>query len=122
MDTSTIENVLSFAGRWPILLSIVVAGAAGWMLTLMLERYALPIAHDDETRRHQKLATFLANIVLAAGLTTILWDALEPTASLVTRLEVSIVAAIITSFVYPILARLATKRWPEIGSAWGPRE
>lgn len=124
MDLSipSVESVLSFAGRWPILLSIIVAGAAAWFLTLVLERYFLPTVHDPEALRHQKGATFLVNAVLAALFTTLLWDALVPDVPLVTRLEVSFVAGIVTAFLYPILAKLATNRWPAIGSAWGPRE
>lgn len=117
-----IESVLSFAGRWPVLLSIVVAGAAGWIITLMVERYLLDVATDDRTRRHQKFGTFALNCGLSALLTTIMWDALVADVSLLTRLEVSAVAAVVTSFLYPVLAALATKRWPSIGSAWGPRE
>jgi hypothetical protein len=122
MDIPSIESVLDFAARWPVVLSIIVAGAAGWILTLILERYFLPTVETAEDVRHQKGVTFVLNWLLATIFTTILWDALEPQASLVTRLEVSIVAGIITAFVYPMLARVATKRWPEIGSAWSPRE
>lgn len=122
MNIPSIESVLAFAGRWPILLSIIVAGAAAWFLTLIVERYFLPTVHDPEKLRHQKGATFLINWGLAALFTTILWDALVGDVPLVTRLEVSVVAGIVTAFLYPILAKVATARWPSIGSAWGPRE
>lgn len=122
MDTSTIETVLAFAGRWPILLSIVVAGAAGWMLTLVVERYFLPMVSAPEAVRRQKGFTFVLNWLLAAGATTLLLHALVPESRLVTRVEVALVSSLITAFVYPILARLATKRWPDIGSAWVVRE
>lgn len=117
-----IESVFAFATRWPIVISIVVAGAAAWFLTLVLERYFLPIAHDSNTLRHQKGATFIGNATVAAFFTTILWDAFVPEVPLLTRLGVSFVAGIVTAFVYPILAKLATARWPAIGSAWAPRE
>lgn len=117
-----VESVLAFATRWPIMLSIVVAGAAGWILALMVERYWFDTTSDPVRRRHQKLWTFLLNWGAAAGFTTLLWDALVAEVPLLTRLEVSIVTGIVTAFVYPILARLATNRWPAIGSAWGPRE
>jgi len=122
LSIPSVESVLAFAGRWPILLSIVVAGAAGWILTLVVERYFLPTVHDPEAIRHQKGATFVINWALGTLLTSILWDALVDDVPLVTRLEVSVVAAIVTAFLYPILARLATAKWPAIGSAWQPRE
>ena len=115
-----IESVLSCAGRWPVLVSIVVAGAAGWIITLMVERYLLEVATTDRARRRQKFGTFLLNCGLSALLTTIMWDALVADVSLLTRLEVSAVAAVVTAFLYPVLAALATKRWPSIGSAWSP--
>jgi len=124
MDVSipTVESVLAFAGRWPILLSIVVAGAAGWILALMVERYWFDTTSDPAVRRHQKFGTFVLNWIAAAGFTSALWDALVPDVPLVTRLEVSVVAAVVTAFAYPILAKLATNRWPAIGSAWSPQD
>ncbi|MDX2059914.1 MAG: hypothetical protein SFV24_19045 [Gemmatimonadales bacterium] len=113
---------MTFALRWPILLSIVVAGAAGWIFALMVERYGFDTTDDPTELRHQKLITFGLNWAASTGFTTLLWDALVPEVPLGTRLEVSVVASVLTAFTYPILARLATKRWPDIGSAWSPRE
>lgn len=116
------ESVIAFASRHPQLLAIVVATLAAWIVALMVERYWLDTTADPKVVRHQKFGTFLLNVFLAGVLTPLLWNALAPAATWDVMLPASLVVGIITAFIYPILARVATNRWPSIGTAWMPRE
>lgn len=122
MDTTQIDSVLNWLGSRPVLASLLLAGAAAFFLTLVVERYFLATTTDPERIRRQKGITFLLCVVLSAVLDVALWWALAPGAALGTRVAVSVVAGILTSFLYPIVARWASQRWPSIGSAWMPRE
>lgn len=122
MDTTAIDSILNWAATRPVLLSLVLAGAAAFFVTLVVERYLLPTVHDPDALRRQKGATFLLCVVLSAVLDVAMWWALAPGAALGARIAVSVVAGILTSFLYPIVARWASQRWPSIGSAWVPRE
>ena len=117
-----VEAVLAFAARHPELLAILVGGLAAWIIALMYERYWLDTTADPVRIRHQKFGTFVLNVLLASALTPLLWNALDKAATWDVMLPASLVTGVITAFVYPILARVATNRWPSIGSAWVPRE
>lgn len=119
MDTiGTADRIVQFALRWPALLSIVVAGAAAHVLVVVVERFLLPEVHDPAALRTQRGIVFLITAALAMLLTASLWAVLVPDVPLVARLVVSGIAAILTAAAYPILGRIATSRWPDIGSAW----
>jgi len=118
MTLPDIESVLTFAGRWPALLSIVVGGLAAWVVALVVERYFMPTAHDPDTVRHQKGLTFVLNWLLGGTFSSLLWHALVVGVPVRVTLAVSFVVGAVTAFAYPILARVATAKWPAIGSAW----
>ena len=124
MDVSipTVESVLQFATRWPALLAIVIGGLAAWFVTIVAERYFMPTAHDPETIRHQKGGTFVLNWLLGGAFSSLLWHAFVAGVPLRVTTVVSFIVGAVTAFVYPILARLATEKWPSIGSAWQARE
>lgn len=122
MDIPTLETIFAFAGRWPALLSIAIGGLAAWAVALVVERYFFPTVHDPDAVRHQRGATFLLNWLLGGVFSSLLWHALVAGVPLRVTLAVSFVVGAVTAFVYPILARWATAKWPAIGSAWQPRE
>lgn len=124
MDVSipTVESVLQFATRWPALVAIIVGGLAAWFVTIVVERYFMPTAHDPDTLRHQKGATFILNWLLGGAFSSALWHAFVAGVPVRVTTVVSFVVGAVTAFAYPILAKLATNRWPAIGSAWQARE
>lgn len=117
-----IERWITWAATHGVLLALVVGSFVGWTVTLALERYFLPTAHDAEIRRRQKGLTFLFCWAACGTCMALMWWALDSTTPAGVRLVVSCVTGAVPFTVYPILARVATRRVPEIGTAWARPE
>lgn len=113
-----IEQYLTWIASHGVLLALVVGSFAGWTLTLALERYFLPTAYDVDTKRRQRGLTFVFCWLACGTCMALMWWALDAETRVGVRLVVSYVTGALPFTLYPILARLATKKVPEIGTAW----
>jgi hypothetical protein len=113
-----INWLFNLGSNWPDLTSLVVGSAAGYLLTLAIERYFLPLALDDQAKRRQQGITFLICWVTSAAGSVLIWGAIDSGDSLGMRLSVSAVVSVIGFFGYPALARALTAKWPMLATAW----
>lgn len=113
-----LKKVTSLVGDYPDLFILLLGGLIGYVLTLMLERYFLPIVQDPEAKRHQKGATFIFCWIVSGTASVLLWGALDPAKPLYARVVIGYLVNALTFLVYPVLARMATNKWPAIGTAW----
>ncbi len=97
------------------IVAILLGTGAGNAASLILERYFIP---ETMPGRQQQGITVIVALVAGASLSYLTWGVLDPTDSASMRSIVSISAAILAVIIYPIVARLATARWPAIGSIW----
>lgn len=104
------------------LVAFVIGGFVGWTATLALERYFLPSVTDEAVKRRQKGLTFVFCWLACGTFTALMWWALDGDTRAPVRLAVSYVTGALPFTLYPILARLATKKIPEIGTAWAKQE
>lgn len=118
----TLEQWIAWAESRGVLTAMLVGSFAGWLLTLALERYFLPLVRDEQAKRRQQGLTFLFCWLTCGTCMALMWWALDRETDASIRLIVSYISAILPWFLYPILARKATKHVPEIGSAWMKRE
>lgn len=115
---ATIESWITWAASHGALLALAVGSFAGWLLTLALERYFLPIVRDDQAKRRQQGLTFLFCWLSCGTFMALMWWTLDAETSAAARIVGSYIGGILPFFLYPILARKATKLMPEIGTAW----
>lgn len=113
-----VERWITWAASHGALLALVVGSFAGWTLTLALERYFLPNAQEPDTRRRQRGLTFVFCWLACGTCMALMWWALDSTTAAGVRLVVSYVTGALPFTLYPILARLATDKFPAIGTAW----
>ena len=102
--------LFNFGEHWPDLTSLVVGSIAGYLLTLAIERYFLPLPLDAQVKRRQQGLTFLICWVASAIASVLMWGAIDPTDSLGMRVSVSSVVGVIGFFGYPAVARAATAK------------
>lgn len=114
----TITAWLAFAGSHVDILAVLLGSVVGYVLTVTLERYFLPIVQDPAARRRQRGFTFLFCWLASGTGSALLWWALEPATPPSVRLTVSYVLGVLAFPVYPVLAAWLTERFPAIGSAW----
>ena len=110
--------ILGLGTNWPDLTSLIVGSGAGFLLTLALERYFLPVALDPEVKRHQQGLTFIFCWLTSTAASVLMWGAIDGHDPLAMRMAVSSVVSVAGFFGYPALARAMTARWPMLGSAW----
>jgi hypothetical protein len=114
----TVTAWLAFAGSHIDAVAVLVGSLVGYVLTVTLERYFLPIARDPAVRRRQRGFTFLVCWLASGTGSALLWWSLEPATAVSVRLTVSYVLGVLAFPVYPVLAAWLTARFPAIGSAW----
>lgn len=114
----TLEKWIIWASSHYVLLSGAIGSFAGWTTTLALERYFLPAASSDDVKRRQQGLTFVFCWLACGTCTALLWWALDAETPANKRVVISYVFGLLPFTIYPILARLATKKVPEIGTAW----
>lgn len=119
---SVIDWVLNIWEHYPDLGVLVIGSVSGWLLTVGLELYFMPIATDPETKRRQKGYTFLFCWLVTAFISSMLWWVLDPIDPLRLRVTVSTVVSIMGWFAYPTIAKYLTSKFPSIGSAWSKIE
>ena len=99
-------------------LALLGGSLSGYVLTVMLERYFLPIALRPDEIRRQKGLTFLFCWVASSTASAGLWWALDPVYRFGPRLVICYVLGVLTFPAYPIIARYLSDRFPRIASAW----
>ena len=112
--------ILNVGTHQPDLVCLLIGGLAAFLLTVAIERYFLPTTADPAVRRHQQGVTFLLCWAASAAFSAALWWALDPADKMGVRVAVSVIVGVVTSSLYPALARFLTARYPSIGSAWTP--
>lgn len=117
-----IEQYLAWFANHGGLVAWIIGSLVGWTATLALERYFLPTARSDDVKRNQQGLTFVFCWLACGTFTAILWWALDADTRASVRLAVSYVTGALPFTLYPILARIATKKVPEIGTAWAKHE
>ncbi len=114
----TLTTWLAFAGQHIGILAVLVGSLVGYVLTVMLERYFLPLVQGRAARRRQRGFTFLFCWLASGTGSALLWWALEPATPPSVRLTISYVLGVLAFPVYPVLADWLTAKFPAIGSAW----
>jgi hypothetical protein len=118
ISVPSIRELLELMQHWPDVTILVGSDTFGWLLTIALEWWFLPIAIDPEVKRRQQGATFLFCWLISASTAVLLWTQLDPADPLGLRISVSTVVGAFGFFAYPPLARLLSDKFPSIGSAW----
>jgi hypothetical protein len=111
--------ILNIGAHQPDMVCLLVGGLSAYLLTVAIERYFLPTSSDPAVLRAQQGATFLLCWLASAFFSVLMWWALDPTDRMPVRIVVSLVVGIMTTSLYPAIARFLTARYPEIGTAWG---
>lgn len=112
--------ILNVGTHQPDLVCLLVGGLSAFFLTVALERYFLPTTIDPDVRRNQQGLTFIVCWLASATFSALMWWALDPADPLGVRVIVSLIVGVLTTSLYPALARFLTARYPLIGSAWTP--
>lgn len=114
----TLAAWIAFGAAHIKIAAVITGSAVGYVLTVMLERYFLPIVYAPEARRRQKGMTFLFCWLASGTGSALLWWAIEPGFPAGPRVAICYVLGVLAFPVYPIVARALTERFPLIGSAW----
>ena len=117
-----IEKYLGVLSHYYALISLIVGGIVGYTLTVMLERYFMPIATDPQTKRRQKGITFLFCWATSSISSCLMWWSLEPEDKHSAILAISFCVSVLSFVLYPIVVRYMMTHYPEIGSAWKREE
>lgn len=112
--------ILSVGAHQPDLVCLLVGGLAAFLLTVAIERYFLPTTTDPTAKRRQQGLTFLLCWGAAVVFSSLMWWALDPADKFGVRFTVSLIVGVLTTSLYPAIARFLTARFPAIGSAWVP--
>lgn len=120
MDTilDALKKVIGFAFENPEVCSVLIGPAAAWCLLLIVERFLMPTADDQDHRRRQRGAILLGCWLVGGAFSAALWWAAGGRVGLGPRLVICFIGALVLTFVYPIVAKLATDMKPSIGSAF----
>lgn len=110
--------ILNVGAHQPDLVCLLVGGLAAFLLTVAIERYFLPTTADAAAKRRQQGVTFLLCWGASVVFSSLMWWALDPADKLGVRVTVSLIVGVLTTSLYPALARWLTARYPSIGSAW----
>jgi hypothetical protein len=110
--------LLNVSEHYPDHFVLLGSSIFGWVVTLAIERYFLPAAADDASRRQQQGLTFLFCWTISSGSSILLWGIVDPRDPLALRIVVSVMAGAMGFFLYPVLARIAETKFPLIASAW----
>ena len=111
----TVKQWVLFASGYPDVVAIIAGTLAAWAGGLSLERYFVP---SDWDVRHQKGVVWLFCVPTGTILSTAIWTGMDGADPMELRISGSLAAAMIAMVVYPFLSRWATKRWPDVGTAW----
>ena len=112
------KKVLDFFSGYPEIVALIGGTFIGYVFTIMIETYFLPIETDFEKLRRQKGLTFIMCWGASGAASAILWAFLDPRDIRAERITVSYLVGVLSFAAYPMLARLATYFWPKVGSAW----
>ena len=112
--------ILNVGTHQPDLVCLLIGGLAAFLLTVAIERYFLPTTTDAAAKRHQPGLTFLLCWGASVAFSSLMWWALDPADKFGTRFTVSLIVGVLSSTLYPAIARFLTARYPAIGSAWSP--
>lgn len=115
---AVLTDLIDIGNLHPDLLSLAVGTLAGFVLTIVLERYFLPTACTPASQRLQQGCTFLFCWWISALICGSLWWVLDGKALIKTRIVISLVVSIFPFPGYPFLARMLASRWSAFGTAW----
>jgi hypothetical protein len=102
------------AGYLP-LVSVIVGTLSGWIVSLVVEAFFLPLYWPKRT---QQGVTVVLNIAASGLGASLMWWALDGGTSFSHIAAVSFVVSPLAAVLYPIVGRWATARWPIVASAW----
>lgn len=118
----TIQTWLSAAANYFGLGSVIIGCMVGYVLTVMLERYFLPVVHDAQEKRRQRGLTFVFCWLASGTASALLWWALDGEHPVSARVTISYTIGVLSFVAYPVLANHLTAKYPAIGSAWAKPE
>lgn len=118
-----INKWLSMASHWPDLISLVVGTVVGFVLTMMIDLYFLPVYADAQQQRRQQGLTFLLCWTTSALASIGMWWALDNEDKWNVRIIVSVIVSVPSFWGYPYLARIVAgllKKFLgiDLSSAW----
>lgn len=117
-----VRKALDVASHYPDVVALVFGTLIGYVFTVMVELYFLPIETDPGRLRRQKGLTFILCWIASGACSSVLWSFLDPADSRKERIMISYLVGVLSFAAYPFLAKVATNLWPKIGSAWSRRD
>jgi hypothetical protein len=113
-----ISKALALIASYPDVVALILGSLIGYVFTVMIERYFLPIYTDPKDQRRQQGLTFLLCWLASATCSSLLWLFLDPKDRPFERIAISLLVGVLSFPGYPFLAKLATSLYPKVGSAW----
>lgn len=122
MDLFDASKWLALAAHYPDLIALIVGTMVGFVFTMMIDFYFLPVYTDAARQRWQKGITFLICWASSTAASVGLWTFLDPPDPWGMRIVVSLIVSVLSFFAYPYLAQIAAvvlkKCGVDLSSAW----
>lgn len=117
------DKWLTLASHWPDIVSLIVGTVVGFIFTMMIDLYFLPVYTDTAQQRRQQGLTFLLCWGASTAASVGMWTFLDGADSWSERIVVSLIVSVPAFWGYPYIARIASgllKKFLNIdlSSAW----
>jgi len=109
-------ELVEFGYHYPDVIAVLLGSCCGYAIGVLVEYYFVPITLPKRT---QQATSILSTQVSGTILSAVIWSHTTP---LDLRLAISFCAATVGCFFYPMIARIATRAWPGVGTIWAKRE
>lgn len=117
---------LDLAAHYPDLIALVIGSLVGYVFTMMIELYFLPVVTEPSAVRQQKGLTFIICWLASTFCSTVLWRYMDSADPFAMRFAVSAIVSVLSFAAYPLIARIGTallaKFGVDLGSAWSTKQ